>query len=316
MASENQESYQGASELTLRDILLSIGAFAKEIWRRKLWVLAGAIVLAGLFAWQAYKAPVTYKADLSFMINEDERSSTALNGVLGTLGLGGSGSEYNLEKVIELSRSALIMNSVLLDSATINGKPDVLANHIKNIYELPQLWEENGSSNWAKVNFTGAPMDSLDRVSRKVLKYLHRIVTLGNRDFTALSSLSANDKTSIFEFRVITINEELSYELSQMLYKKLSEFYIEKTTGNPRATFRKLQSRADSLERMLNSTEYALANRRDGTLGMDLNRDQVATSRIERQTQILSTMYGEVLRNLATAEFALSNATPFFALID
>ncbi|MEM6395423.1 MAG: hypothetical protein AAF741_03685 [Bacteroidota bacterium] len=317
MEDHKNPSQQGDSDnLTLRDILLGVGAYSREIWRRKWWVLAFIVVFGGWFAWDAYKTPITYSARLTFMLNEDQGGGSALGGVLGQFGLGGGSSEFNLTKVVELSKSRKIVQDVLLDSAVIDEANDVIANHIIDIYDLPGYWADLGMTKFSDVRFGRKEVHTFNRVESKVLQQLIRFLNAGYAGHGPLVSLLTDDGAGILTYRAKTLNEDLSYELSNRLYKELSDFYIEKTTGNPRQTFERLSIRADSLSKALEDAEYKLARTLDASLSLGLNRDRVVTDQLRREVQILSTMYGEVLRNLAVAEFSLSNATPFFALID
>lgn len=308
--------YSSQQELTLRDILLGIGAYSRELWRRKWWVVLAAILIGTWFAWEAYRTPVQYRAELTFMLNEEDGGGAALGGVLGQFGLGGGGSEYNLEKVIELSKSRLIIQNVLLDSIEVGGVSDRLGTHLMEVYNLRNKWREMGMETMAEVQLTSDSVSDIGRSGIRVLQSLQRIIISGYDGDPALASLRSDAGTGIFTYRIVSLDEDLSFGLATSLYEHLSAFYINKSTGNQRLTYTRIKNKADSLSQELNAAEYQLALRRDGSLGLNLNRDQVARSQLERKVQILNVMYAEAVRNLAAAEFALSNATPFFATID
>ncbi|MTB53166.1 hypothetical protein [Lewinella sp. W8] len=304
------------NELTLRDVLLGIISYAKLLWRRKWWILGAGLLGAAIFGYLATRQPVTYQGSLTFMLNEEEGGGGGLASILGQVGLGGgASSEYNLEKIVELSKSQLIMQRVLLDTISVGGTEDRLAHHLMTVYDLRAQWRENGREDWATVHFAHDSLDGWTRTERKIIQVLHKKLVGGGSE-AGLLNTTIDPNTNILRMRGESLHEEFTQQIVEKAYQHLSEFYVEKVTAGPRSTYRKLKTRTDSIQGALQANEIALASSRDASLGLIQARDRVKIDRLQRKNQLLNVMYGEAVKNLATAEFTLSTMTPFFAVVD
>jgi hypothetical protein len=320
MKDQEKEIYKSEDylrdEITLGEILRGIVAYTKEVFRWWWLILLVGLILGGLFYYRSTQEEITYQASLTFMINED-KSGGGLVSILGQVGLGGGGGggEYSLEKIVELSKSQLITQQVLLDSVEVDGKADQLANHILDAYQLADEWQEEGRDNWAQVRYTNDSLEGMNLTERKVLKYLYAKMT-GRRNEVGLVTMTMNPLVGMLTIDGQATNEELTQAVTEKTYEHLSQFYIEKTTSGPQRTYDMLRSRTDSIKRALAKVEYSLAYQRDVSSGLFRSQDQISMTRMEREKSILQIMYGEIIKNLATAEFSLTNTTPFFSVVD
>lgn len=302
-------------ELTLRDILLGVGRYGRMLvgyW----WVIGGvALISGGWFWWEARQEPVRYEAKLTFMLNEDKGGGGGgLASILGQAGLGGGGGEYSLDKIVELAKSQLIVQRVLLDTVTINGRADRLAHHVITAYGWESNWREDRPA-WVGLRFPTDSIATLTLSQRKLLQYIY-VRTTKTKQEPALFRMVLQPSVSMLNIVATTVNEELSQVLAEQLYQRLSEFYIEKRTAGPRRTYVMLKSSADSVEQVISSLEYRIARARDVATGIFRNQERVAVEQLERKRTIAQIVYGEAVKNLAAAEFTLRNVTPFFAVVD
>lgn len=300
-------------DISLKQVFLRVGSYLRAGSRNWYWILLGGMLFAVLFAFFAMSESVTYESKVTFVVNEDSPAGGGggVGAILGQFGLGGGGTDFNLEKIIALAKSQKMVNELLLDSLKINDKEDLVANHLLEVYNLTEEWELEDSYPGFKI--TANEIDKLNRTQRRVLKSLFRYSILGG---DALIKITAEDVTGILSITAVTEDEELSLQLSERLYSGLSNFYTKESTGSSKATVNKLQSKADSIYRELSSAEYQLAAMLDTRLGITQKRNLVRQSQLNRKVNILSLAYGEVVRNLETANFALSNKTPFFQIVD
>jgi uncharacterized protein involved in exopolysaccharide biosynthesis len=316
MDQQSPSSPYAENELTLRDVLLGIIAYAKLLWRKKWWILGAGLIGGAIFGFLALRQPVTYSGSLTFMLNEEEGGGGGLASILGQVGLGGgASSEYNLEKIVELSKSQLIMQQVLMDTITVNGEEDRLAHHLISVYGLRELWQENGKEDWSAVDYRTDSLEQMTRTERRILQFLHKKIVGGGNE-PGLLNTTIDPNTTILRMRGESINEEFTQQIIEYAFRHLSEFYVEKVTAGPRSTYQKLKIRSDSIQQALQSTEYQLATSRDASLGLIQERDRVKIDRLQRKSQLLNLMYGETVKNLTTAEFTLATMTPFFAVVD
>jgi len=306
---------QQTDEISFKDIFLKLHEFWSLTWEKRYWVVIVAVLFSLIFGLRAYLKKPTYTAELTFMVNDDEGGGMAgLGAILGQFGLGGSGGgKYNYEKIMEISRSNRIVEQVLMDSAVVEGKKDVLANHIIEIYGLHKVWNKDTILN--DFIFTSrVGSDQKTNLAKKIL----RTQVMGNPKESSdpkLASIGFNEESTIMSIAIASENEDLSIALAKSWYNKLATFYINKSIERQQTTYQLLSFKADSIYRLLVGSESSLASSTEKR-GLVLASDNLPQARSSRNIQMYAAMYGEVIKNKETAEFILNNETPFFQVID
>lgn len=314
---QGQTYYENNEEITLKELIQIIKKLWAEVWlNRKLVIIVSILLGASLFI-KTLIAPVTYTAELTFMVNEDEGGgSGALNSILGTFGFGGTTSEHNFEKILTLSKSRRIIGRSIFEKAKINGREDYLANHIIGIYGLHEQWEdsENGLKDFF---FTSSDQQNFSVIENVVLKtIIGNIVGNVDRGVDGLFLNSYNEDTGIMSLTVTSLSETLSIQLVKSIYKKLSVFYIDKTVERQQKAFDVTKTKVDSLNRLLNLKESEYLKYQDSYRQLSLKQYESQKVKLERNLRVLTIAYGEALKNLEISDFGLKNATPFFQEID
>lgn len=273
------------------------------------------LIMVGLFTsyfvFKALRAPVKYSANQTFMMNEDNGGGNAGIGMLlGEFGFGGNSSGYNYNKIIQLSKSRLILNKLIRTKVDIQGKNDFLGNHIIELYELNDNWVDSDLENFKLTDSSQGELANL--ASFEIIQMLRGAPQKAN----GFMQVMYDEQTSIFDVGILTINEDLSIALCENLYLVLQNFYTLNSIGQHQSTFDQLKSKKDSIEKELSSVEYALADLKDRSHGIVLNKKTVAKDRMRYKVEMLYVMLGEATKNLETARFLLSSSSPFFQPID
>lgn len=304
-------------ELTAQELSLQLSRYIRFLWAKKGWIVAAAFISAAIFFYRTWEKPFLYTAQTSFMVNEESGgSSSGIGALLGQFGLGmGGSSDFNLDKIVELGQSRYLIQQAFWDTAFIDGQRDLLANHLIRVQQFHQEWRRD--SLLRNFLFTSADPQQFDRTANDAMLRLYAaMVGSQARKIPGLLQINYADESGILQLSVKTRSEALSLALAASLYTALSEFYIKKTTEKQAETVRMLNTKADSIYTALNKAEYSLAQRRDRSLGLLEQRLQVDQSRLAREVQVLTIMYGEAIKNRETADFLLKSTTPFFQLID
>ncbi|MEL7162274.1 MAG: hypothetical protein AAFN92_16070 [Bacteroidota bacterium] len=297
-----------SQEIPLKDVLLQFRAYVLMGLGRWYLILPAGLALAAYLAYEAKQEPRRYTAPLTFVVNEDEGGGVSMGGLLGQFGLPANSPGINVDKMFALARSGKIVNALLLDSVVIDGRADRFANHLLRTEQLTETWALTDPA-----AITGNSLEAMTLQERSLFRRLHLYLL---REETPIIRFSTDKDTKIHRIAAAARNEQLSLELALHLYDLLSSFYTEETTGNARASVERLRGKKDSLAAALSTAEYGLATSQDTRLGLIQRRDVVRQRQLERQVQILNLSYAEVLRNLETADFALSTKTPFFQTVD
>lgn len=307
-------------EISLKELILKMNewvSFLKSKW--KTIFLAGIIGgLIGLtFAW--LEKP-TYKATLTFAMEEDKGSGGGLSGALGLansfgidLGGAGGGGAFAVSNLTELMKSRLIIEKVLLSSILINGKTITLVEYYIQINELRKAWEEQPKLK----NIQFLPGDDRSKYSLQqdsILKEIHK--DLINKEH--LSIMQKDKKVTILSIEVSSEDEQFSKIFCESVAKETSDFYIETKSKKARINTDVLQKQVDSIRAELNGAITGVAAESDNVY--NLNPAFIIKSTPSKKKQIDVQSNTAILTNLVVqlelAKITLRKETPLIQLID
>lgn len=317
MSEPNHESNTRNEEITLKDLLSKFDEYWSLLWERKFLIIGIGLVLGTILVIKTFYKPVKYTARLTFMLNAEEGNNLGgAAAILGQFGFGGGAtSEFNLDKIIALSSSQRIIHTVLFEKISLENQVDYVINHLINEYSLMSELKDNRFL--TESFFNGDTIENFSRYEKEILKIIYdKVVGDPKKGRKGVLNTVVNDKTGILSIEIITEEEELSIELCKVIYEKLSEFYVNKSTEKQRLTVENLKNSEDSIRNELYRLEYQLAQFQDGNKKVKLNKDLLMQQKISREVQLLTILLGEIKKNLSTSEFLLKNATPFFQEID
>lgn len=315
---ENTNVQIQEDEITLKELILKSKDFFFEAVRSWKLILLLSVLFSAFMLYRAITEPVTFDATLSFMINEDEGNSLgAMGGLLGSIGIGvGGGSKYNLEKMLQLSRTRRIVQEILFEKIKIKDKEDFIANHIIDIYQFHDKWKDDttGLKNFV---FANNNFDQFKRFENKALKSVFRKV-VGNPtlDIIGLLYSDISDETGIMKLKVSSESEKLSIDMVKIVYEKLSGFYIDKTIEKQQTTYTIVKAKVDSIRTLLQQSEYALADFKDSSLSLISKKAKLRELQLEAKIRMLYGMLAESTKNYEIADFSLKNKTPIIQIID
>lgn len=316
MATKDQTAIKDDT-LQLKDIIAKITEYFWEVLRN--WLLIGLFIIPFVLYsfYSAVTAPPNYMAKLNFMVNEDEAGGVGgAMAILSQFGLGGGGNagKYNLDKIIDLSKSRRIIQESVFEKSIINDKEDYIANHMIDLYNIQEEeWSE--SDELRNFKFTHKDFDSFTRAENTALKAIRSLIVGGGK-VRGIYSTEINEKTGIMALWVGSRNETLSIDWLNSLFKNMSQYYIDKSTEKQQATFNIVKLKVDSLERALDIANLNLAKYQDANRKVYSRVIGVKEDRLERHLRTLRIIYAEAVKNKEIAEFSLNNKTPFIQVID
>lgn len=314
----NESNQTGAGgELTLKELLTTTREYFGEVRRNWKIVLFFILPFLCFFLFQAFTTPKEYPSILTFMVNEEDGGDNGVGAILGQFGFGGGSSgEYNLAKIVELSRSRRIISEALFEKGEVDGQEDFFANHIIRQYKFHEKWEDD-KDGLANFLFSHGVLDSFNRIENKALQRVYKKVK-GNAEegVKGLMKSQYQEETSILSLSLSTRSEDLSIQFLLDLYDKLSIYYIFENTEKPKTTYDNLKEKVDSLRGALESKEVQLAQMVDANRSVFSKSALLRQKRLEREAGILTIAYGKAIENLEVADFTIKNATPFFQVID
>jgi uncharacterized protein involved in exopolysaccharide biosynthesis len=299
-------------ELTLRDLVMTFQKYRREAFRR--WWLYGIAVLlfGGFMVYRAVSTPETYKARLTFMVNEEDGNPFGgISGVLGQFGLGrGRGGKFNLDKIIELARSRRIIQEVLL---TQEGG-DYIGNRLIAEYELDAQWAA-GDPELEGFRFTHDSIAIFNKHERMALLSLHALL-IGGEDAEGIAKAAYDDISGILSLTCETTNEQLAIDITTTQFDALSKFYIDQAIERQLQTFNLVRAKVDSIQSELSKNDIGLASFMDASQSMFSKVDRLKEGRLQREISKLAAMLAEAVKNMEYAEFSLKSAKPVIQDLD
>lgn len=305
-------------EVSLKQVIIKIKEYGLLLWENWKTILISATVFGALSVLYAQSRATTYSAKLTFMINENESSSGVGGGavsILGALGVGGQ-SEFNLDKIIALSKSDKILHTTLLSKGLVNGKVDFFGNHLAQAIDVRNIEWKNSN---LMANWSGFKSDSIAGFTLQdlnALKFLTSKLVGGIAGAQGLMSSSYDKESSIMMLKITSPSEDFTINFLEKLFESLSNFYVEKSVQKEKSTFDIITRKVDSIRAVLSGKEMAQAAFQDSHYGLLSERPKVPQKRLGRDVNILNVMYAEAVKNVEMADFALKNRTPFVQPID
>ena len=308
---QNQEKdYQHEDEISIKELILKaqevLRVLRTEVLGKHKWVIVLVTVLAGFgFGFKAYTTKPTYTADLTFILKESAGGG-GLNALMGQLSfIGGmGGGSTSADKLLAIALSDNILERVVLDTATVNGKEDLVGNHLISTYELHEQWEKD-------TVMRGYTFTDVQNSARN--KAIKAITTMLRKN---ICTISFEKKSNIIATAVVVEDdEELALAISLVWYDNLSSYFMNSAIAPQQRNLETLSAKADSIFALLNGAESSFAVNSDkrGVINM---QNKLPVGRSSRNMQMYGTMYGEVIKNKETVEFMLKTSTPSLEVLD
>ena len=302
-------------EISLLDLLVSIKRWGRFFIKHKFLLLFCALLgVGGSLIWRSFQNPV-YQADLTLMLNDDSGSSVSgLTSILGQFGIPAASGKYNIDKLLEISRSRTIVEKVLFQKIDLAGREDFIANHFLNIYPYRKDWTHD-LADFEIFEFKTNDTKVFSVADNFALKKLFHLI-VGTDQLPGMLTLDYGREHYIMTYSMTTLSDTLSIEFIKRHFDAVKEFYIEKATEKQQVTYDLIAQKRDSILQDLGETEIQLANTKDRGIGSFSNQYNSRLSSINTKNALLKASLAKVEENLALAELALENKTPLIQLLD
>ena len=317
MVDQNNTSQIDNDEISLKELVLKIKEWYRFLLTKwKLIVLAG--IIGGLIGFTyAYFQKPTYKAVLTFALEEDKGGgASGLGGLASQFGFdiaGSGGGAFAGSNLIELMKSRLLVEKTLLNPIEVNGKTISIAEYYIQINKMREAWDENPA--FKNIQFLpNADRASFTLQQDSILKGIFSSVT-GPKNLTIGQK---DKKVSITSIEVVSSNENFSKIFCENLAKETSEYYVEIKSKKARLNVEILQHQVDSVRGQFNTSINEVAFASDGIFNLNPALKSKGTQPAKRQVdlQINTTMLTSLVSNLEMSKMALRKETPLIQVID
>lgn len=284
--------------------------YLKQKW--KVILLVGLMLGAIGLVYALYSKP-NYTASLSFVLSSDGKGGSSLLGLASQFGIdmsgtSGSNDMFSSDNIITLLSSRKMVQKALFKK-TVDNK--LLINIAADELGLLKKWEKKQYLR----PFLPFPdnVDAMKPTQDSLARAVFEIVS------KKLLSVSKPDKKQgIFLVNVNSSNEAFSIYLAKYIVDETTQFYIATKTKVAKQNLDMIQREADSLQHLLHGTITSTASMIDASFNLNpayqIQRSGVQQNQV--QSTVLSTAYGEVVKNVEIAKVTLQKETPLFQVID
>lgn len=302
-------------EISLQDIVLKLKAWHKYLLTK--WVI---LVIAGVvggilgFSYACFKK-LTYTAQCTFVLEEDEGGGGLgeYAGLASMVGIdlgGGGGGIFKGDNILQLYKSRRMIEQALLSKDTFNGKQQLLINRFIDFNELQGKWIKK--VDLSKLNFN-LPTSSFNRMQDSVVNQL--VITI-NKNYLQVAKV--DKKLSIIKVEFQSKDEAFAKSFTNKIVSNVNQFYVETKTKKSAENLAVLQKQADSVKAVLNSSIGGVAAAIDANPNMNpaLQTLRVPSQRRQIDVQASSAVYGEIVKNLEMAKITFRKDKPLIQIID
>ncbi|MES2780071.1 MAG: Wzz/FepE/Etk N-terminal domain-containing protein [Bacteroidota bacterium] len=281
--------------------LLQYKTIAQKKWKQIIicGLVAGIIGVA--YAWTV---PKTYIAKLTFAI--EEKSGTSMYSSLASqFGIDlskGDGGAFKGENIIELFKSQSMIERALLTTYVFEGKEYLL---IDRYLEVMKIDQEKVKYNFNKprASYTRAEDSLLQVVGDDIIK---------NR----LENEKPDKKLSFIEYRFRFTDELFAKVFLEHLAQVIKDTYVLQKTKKMKANIELLEMRIDSVRNELNTEMSGAASAQDQNQNAALARVKIPVLKRQMNVQLLTSLYGELTKNIELSKMALVKEEPLIEIID
>lgn len=301
-------------QLTARDVIVKIIEIKDALvsnW--KIIILFSAIGAAvGYVLDLVLRTPDQYEATMVFNLGTGGSSSAGgLGDIAGLVGLNSTpdANIFTGENFFYFVTSRPVMERTLMKEVEVNGKKLLLANmYIDSSGIKEKEWEERPDMH--TFHFPTRDITKLTRAQKVVLNELVDKA----QNATEIGELGT--KSSFITLATTTESETLSIVWLNNLLDTVEEMYTENQTRKTRKTLRLLENRADSLARILSSTETRLARALFNNSQVYVPEAKIPANKLERNTTFIQSLYIEAVGTAERMRVSLVREAPLFTKIE
>jgi hypothetical protein len=208
-------------------------------------------------------------------------------------------------------KSRLLVEKTLLTAVDSAGKSKLLVNQYID-FNKPKIPKPRKPEDPMPVYFTGNEEKqgyslSQDSFLAKVSADLTK---------TNLQVAKMDKKLAIVSVSFTGEDQWFAKNFTQILTQNVTEFYVETKTGQMRKNVKMMEHKVDSVKQALVQAMYGVASEVDGNQFLVRGVAKVPQAKKQLEIQVLSTMYGELIKNLELSRTMMAKDQPLIQLID
>jgi uncharacterized protein involved in exopolysaccharide biosynthesis len=301
------------------DILDALGRmidFLKKHFFKGVSIILLCTLLGGVYSF--FQSP-SYNGEVKFIL--DEKSSGMSSGLAGLAsqfgfdiaGISGNSGMLAGDNILDILTSKTIVETVLLSKVDSSQGPSspTLADRYLEFSGLKRKWK-NKAADVATISYAMlAPGKAHHRVQDSVLFVLYERLIKKH-----VQAERFNKKGSIIKVVTLSADQVFSKLFSERLVDETRKLYIGVKTSVSSANVTRLETKADSLQKIINIKSYQSAALQVLDANAAFKTNTVPAEVSQRDRMVAYAVYTEVVKNLEASRMAVANQTPVMQVLD
>ena len=293
-------------EISLAELWLKAKSVIAYLWKFKFLIMAGGLLFALGGYFKVKMAKPSYSASLNFAL-EQGGGSGGLGGLASQFGfsMGGGGEGLGGDNLLSLMKSRRIVQDVLLSKIYVEGDSVLLINqYVATQTKLKTKWDTLGLYP-IDAKECCAPMQ--DSAIGVVVKDLLE---------KSLAVAKVDKKLSFVTVSYTGSDPVFTGAFVELLTAKSTNFYVQTKMANARANIDLLERRVDSVSAEMQAAMVGFASAQDQNSFTVQSVAKVPSVQKQMKVTMLTTLYGELVKNLELSKTMSAREEPLITIID
>jgi hypothetical protein len=251
-------------------------------------------------------AKPSYTASLTFAL-EQGGGASGLGGLASQFGfsMGGGGEGLGGDNLLSLMKSRRIVQDVLLSTIYVEGDSVLLLDqYLRSSDKLMAKWDSLGIY----------PVDPLKCCDPKQDSAIGVVVKAVSEKSLAVAKV--DKKLSFVTVSYTGSDEVFTGAFVELLTAKATDFYVQTKMSNSNANIAKLERRVDSVSAEMQAAMVGFASAQDQNSFTVQSVAKVSSVQKQMKVTMLTTLYGELVKNLELSKTMMAREEPLITIID
>ena len=294
-------------EISLAELWLKAKSVIAYLWRFKFLIMAVGLLFALGGYFKVKMAKPSYSASLNFAL-EQGGGSSGLGGLASQFGLalGSSGGDgLGGDNLLSLMKSRRIVQDVLLSKIYVEGDSVLLLDqYLRSSDKLLAKWDSLGIY----------PVDPLKCCDPKQDSAIGVVVKAVSEKSLAVAKV--DKKLSFVTVSYTGSDPVFTGAFVELLTAKSTNFYVQTKMANARANIELLERRVDSVSAEMQAAMVGFASAQDQNSFTVQSVAKVPSVQKQMKVTMLTTLYGELVKNLELSKTMSAREEPLITIID
>ena len=293
-------------EISLAELWLKAKSVIAYLWRFKFLIMGVGLLFALGGYFKVKMAKPSYTASLNFAL-EQGGGTGGLGGLASQFGfsMGGGGEGLGGDNLLSLMKSRRIVQDVLLSKINVEGDSVLLINqYVATQTKLKAKWDTLGLY----------PIDAKKCCDPKQDSAIGVVVKAVSEKSLAVAKV--DKKLSFVTVSYTGSDPVFTGAFVELLTTKSTNFYVQTKMANARANIDLLERRVDSVSAEMQAAMVGFASAQDQNSFTVQSVAKVPSVQKQMKVTMLTTLYGELVKNLELSKTMSAREEPLITIID